>query len=318
MTLLVETPAILMTIQDWGRFNYARFGMPESGPMDWWAFQCANILVGNSVQQACIEIGFSSAAVVVEQDALLAVCGAGYHLGLNGLELPLWISFLAKRGDRLDFDKIDGGNWVYLAVAGGINSEAWMGSRSVYPRAGLGQLITEGDRLNLNRLSSSSRLLAGGSIPGKARPTYRQDPVVRVIPGPHSTRFHEESFEVFWSQPFAVSLNSDRMGYRLSGPSLVHTAGADLISQGITLGEIQVPADGQPIVMMPDHPTTGGYTCIGTVARVDLPLLVQAQPVDAQVYFSRISVEEAQQLLFSAFHRFDSGFNLEEELWQNL
>jgi len=318
MTLFVETPAILMTIQDWGRYSYERFGMPESGPVDWWAFQSANMLVGNTVQQACVEIGFSSAVVIVEQDALLAVCGAGYHLVLNGQEIPLWMAFLAKRGDRVEFNKASGGNWVYLAVAGGINSEIWMGSRSVYPRAGLGRLITQGDRLSLDHLSNPSRLLAGGSIPGKARPPYRQNPVVRVIPGPHANRFREESFEVFWSQSFVVSVNSDRMGYRLKGPALVHTAGADLISQGMALGEIQVPADGQPIVMMPDHPTTGGYTSIGTVARVDLPLLVQAQPVDAQVYFSPVSVEEAQQLLFTTFQRLDSGVNQEEELWQNL
>jgi len=318
MTLFVETPALMTSIQDRGRVNYERFGLPESGPMDWWAFQIANMLVGNTVQQACVEFGFSSAAVVVEQDALLSACGAGYDLSLNGQEMPLWMAFLARRGDRVLLTKTSGGNWVYLAAAGGINSEMWMESRSVYPRGGLGRLIIQDDRLSINPISAQSRLLAGCSMASTARPPYRQDPVVRVIPGPHANRFREESFDVFWSQNFVVSVNSDRMGYRLTGPSLVHTAGADLISQGMALGEIQVPADGQPIVMMPDHPTTGGYTCIGTVARVDLPLLAQAQPLKSQLQFSRISVEEAQQLLFSTIHKIDSGINPEEELWQHL
>ena len=318
MTLFVETPALMTTIQDWGRVNYERFGMPGSGPMDWWAFQIANMLVGNTVQQACVEIGFSSAAVVVEQDALLAVCGTGYDLSLNGQEIPLWMAFLARRGDRVVLTKTGGGNWVYLAAAGGINSEMWMGSRSVYLRGGLGRMLIQGDRLSTDPISAQSRMLAGSSISTSARPSYRQNPVVRVITGPHANRFREESFDVFWSQPFVVSVNSDRMGYRLTGPSLAHTAGADLISQGMALGEIQVPADGQPIVMMPDHPTTGGYTCIGTVARVDLPLLAQAQPLKSQLHFSAISVEEAQQLLFSTIHKIDSGIHQEEELWQNL
>lgn len=318
MTLFVEKPAILMTIQDWGRFNYERFGMPESGPIDWWAFQCANMLVGNSAHQACMEIGFSSAAIVVEQDALLAVCGAGYHLSHNGQEVPLWMAFMARRGDQVELTKTNGGNWVYLAVAGGINSEIWMGSRSVYLRGGLGRLINQGDRLGINPISSQSRLLAGCTISSNARPPYRQNPMVRVITGPHANRFREESFEIFWSQSFVVSVNSDRMGYRLTGPPLVHNAGADLISQGMGLGQIQVPADGQPIVMMPDHPTTGGYTSIGTVARVDLPLLAQSQPLESHLRFSQISVEEAQQLLFSTTHKLDSGVNQEEELWQNL
>ena len=318
MTLFIETPALLTTIQDRGRFNFERFGLPESGPMDWWAFQIANMLVGNTVDQACVEFGFSSAALVVEQDALLAVCGTGFELSLNGQEIPLWMSFLARRGDRVVLTKTNGGNWAYLAAAGGINSEIWMESRSVYPRGGLGRPIIQGDRLKINPISAQARLLAGSSIASTARPPYRQNPVVRVVPGPHKNRFQEESFDIFWGQNFMVSVNSDRMGYRLTGPSLVHTTGADLISQGMALGEIQVPADGQPIVMMPDHPTTGGYTCIGTVARVDLPLLAQAQPLKSQLHFSPISVEEAQQLLFSTIHKIDSGIKPEEELWQNL
>lgn len=319
MPLFVETPAILMTIQDKGRFNYERFGMPESGPMDWWAFRGANMLVGNTIDQACLEIGFSSTVIVVEQEVLAAVCGAGYRLNINGRDIPLWMAFIAKRGDRVEFNKTSGGNWVYLAVAGGVQSKVWMDSRSVYPRAGLGRPIIEGDRLNINPISSQSRLLAGNTLSSAAQPSYQQDPVVRVISGPHSNRFRAESFEDFWRQNYSVSVNSDRMGYRLQGPSLVHTAGADLISQGMALGEIQVPADGQPIVMMPDHPTTGGYTCIGTVARVDLPLLAQAQPVDSQLRFSPVTVEEAQQLLFSVFSKLDSAVNQDEEaLWQNL
>lgn len=318
MTLIVEETSLMMTIQDWGRYGFRRFGIPESGPMDWFAFRSANALVGNRSVNACVEIGFSSAVLCVEGDALMAVTGAGYHLYVNDREMPLWMAFITHSGDRLRIEKVPGGNWCYLAVMGGIHSPMWLGSRSVFPRARLGRLLAYGDRLLLPPFANRSWLLAGISMPASVRPAYQHEPVIGVVPGPHQHRFKAESYQSFWNHPYTISPHSDRMGYRLSGPSLSHHDGADLVSQGMALGEIQVPADGQPIVMMPDHPTTGGYTSIGTVASVDMPLLAQAQPEESQLFFKPVEVSEAQKSLADSVHQLESALVSLEEPWLHL
>jgi len=318
MTLVVEKAALIMSIQDLGRQGYQRFGMPESGPMDWWAYQCAVRLVGNRPDCACVEMGFTSSTIAVKGDAVLAACGGGYRLFRNDREIPLWMTFFVKRGDCLQFHKCSGGNWVYLAAFGGIPSSVWMESRSVYPRAGLGRLLADGDQLQLPPLSESSQLMAGCSIPLKARPAYAHDPVIHVIPGPHFDRFTPSSQAEFWKQPFVLLSRIDRMGYRLTGAPLSHNKGADILSQGLQLGQIQVPADGQPIVMMPDHPTTGGYTSIGTVVQADLPLLAQAEPGQSEIHFAPITIPKARETLVDIHEKIKSPFQLQEETWLNL
>jgi len=318
MTLLVEHAALLMTVQDQGRNGFQRFGLPESGPMDWWAHRAANRLVANQPGDACVEIGFSDAVLQLESDALLAVCGGGYHLRINERQLPLWMAFRGRSGDRVHLDKVPGGNWAYLAVAGGLLTPDWFGSRSVYPRAGLGQPLADGDRLPVSSSQANKWLLAGQSLPEETRPDYQNNPVLRVIPGPHLDRFQQASFQSLWETPFTLSPHSDRMGYRLTGPGLAHQDGADLISQGMVQGEIQVPGDGQLIIMMPDHPTTGGYTCIGTVIRCDLPLLAQAEPGVSQIRFQPVEVPDAQDLLRTTIAKFDTGFQSQEDLWLHL
>jgi len=315
LSLTVEKAALIMSIQDRGRRNFQRFGMPVSGPMDWWAFRCANQLVGNAPEFACVEMGFSSARITVGRDVLLAACGAGYRLLRNNREHPLWMAFFARKGDQFQFVKSSGGNWVYLAVASGIQSQVWMGSRSVYPRAGLGHLIADGDQLPLVNGHNPDRTLAGTSIPEEARPAYSNTPFVRVIPGPHTERFTKASQAVFWTNPFSISPRMDRMGYRLTGPVLSHKYGADIISQGLTIGQIQVPPDGGPIVMMADHPTTGGYTSIGTAIRADLPLFAQAEPGQSEIRFTPTTVADAQGSLITVCGQIGAVIDRQEESW---
>jgi len=318
MALFVEQAPLMMTVQDLGRFGFLRYGLPESGPMDWWAFRVANRLVGNPSNSACLEIGFSNAALRVERDVLLAACGAGYHLYLNGRQMPLWTSFWVREDDRLSFRKISGGNWVYLAIAGGIRSQKWMGSRSVYAKAGIGRLLNKGDKLPIAEDEHQSRWDAGFLCPESNRPAYRCDIKVGVIPGPQYERFTTEAQIAFWRQKFLVTSRSDRMGYRLQGPTLTHREGADIVSQGMVVGEVQVPSDGQPIVMMPDHPTTGGYTSIGTVCWVDLPLIAQAQPGVSKISFVKTNPEEARNKLSMAYKDIDKIERPQEDEWTNL
>ncbi|MFN2305210.1 MAG: biotin-dependent carboxyltransferase family protein [Anaerolineales bacterium] len=318
MRLLVGKASVLMTIQDGGRFGFQRFGVPESGPMDWWAFRAANHLVDNHPQQACVEIGFSSAELIMEGEDLIAACGAGYQLFINGRNMPLWMAIWVKHGDKLSLEKVPGGNWVYLGISGGIQTKAWMGSRSFYARARLGQKIYVSKALPLSENHQGDRSRAGAQFDNNAYPAYGRDPVVRIILGPHQDRFTSESMADLCSGSYRVSPRSDRMGYRLQGQTLLHNKGADLVSQGMALGEIQIPADGQPLVMMPDHPTTGGYTCIGTVAKVDLPLLAQAEFGLATIQFQLIEVKPAQSALVNALDALRNGLQTEEDAWQHL
>jgi antagonist of KipI len=318
MTLLIERAALAMTIQDLGRMGYQRFGLPESGPMDWIAQRAANRLVGNPPEAACVEIGFSSASFVMESDTVLAVCGAGYRLAVGEREIPLWLSFRARPGERIALEKTGHGNWVYLAAAGGLLTPAWMGSRSTYARAGLGRRLVEGDRLPLALAPQDRFALAARSLPERSRPAYARgegEVVLRVVPGPHQDRFELQSLETFQTQGYAVSPQVDRMGYRLQGPALVHREGADIVSQGMVSGEIQVPGDGAPIVMMPDHPTTGGYTCIATVIRADLPLLAQAEPGRTTLRFESVTLEAARRAYSETLEKIDTMASPEEEQW---
>lgn len=316
MTLWVEQAALMMTVQDLGRFQYQRYGLPESGPMDHWAQRAANRLVGNEVEAACLEMGFSSVSFLSELDTLLAATGSGFRLSVNNRPLPLWMSFWVRAGDRIRLEKIGGGNWVYLAAAGGVLTASWMGSRSTYARGGLGAPVTAGERIPVGASEGLDKSSTIRSLSLDARPQYQTEKItLRVIPGPHQHRFTEGAFERFTGAGYALSARSDRMGFRLSGEPLELKEGADLISQGMVLGEVQVPGDGQPIVMMPDHPTTGGYTCIATIIRADLPLLAQAEPERTEIHFEWIDVAAAQGIYRQMLEKMESGIQTEEAEW---
>lgn len=318
MGIRIESAALITSVQDLGRTGCRRFGLPHSGPMDWWAFRAANQLVGNPPSFACIEIGMTSCTLQMESEGLAAVCGAGYQLFRDEKEVPLWMSFLARPGDQIRLDKSSGGNWAYLAFAGGIQSDVWLGSRSVYPRGNLGRMLQDGDRLSIEVLSPQSRILAGQRFPISQQPAYTQQSRLRMIMGPDAERFEVESLENFFNQNYQVSTQSDRMGYRLAGPPLTHVGGADVISRGFAMGEIQVPGNGQPIVMMADHPTTGGYTSLGTIAKVDWPLLAQSQPGNSKIRFNTTTVPEAQESLIGLIQAVESISNEQEDLWLSL
>jgi antagonist of KipI len=203
-----------------------------------------------------------------------------------------------RAGWKIRLNKMDNGMWAYLAVHGGIQSEAVLGSCSTYLRGALGGLdgrsLQAGDVLRSN-VSSQSYELAGRTLPEEARPKYDVHPTIDVIMGPQTEYFSEESIETFLSSEYSISLTSDRMGYRLAGPPLTHRSNTELISEGMTFGAIQIPSNGQPIVMMADCPTTGGYPKIGTVASADLPLLVQCMPNKSRIRFQETTVEKAQE-----------------------
>ena len=299
MSLEVIDISGFATIQDLGRQGWRRFGVPTSGPMDVFAFQAANTLVHNPSDCAAIEIGLGDATFQALQDCVIAVTGAGYRLSIYLWEFSLWSSFFVRAGWKISFNKTDNGMWAYLAVTGGVQTQPVLGSRSTYLRGGLGGMegrrLQAGDKIKTAYLPSVPQELAARTLQQGARPNYSDHPIVEVIPGPQINYFTEESIATFMSQEYRVSVTSDRMGYRLEGPALTHRLQTELISEGMTFGAIQVPASGQPIVMMADCGTTGGYPKIGTVVSADLPLLAQCMPNKSKIRFRETTVAKAQK-----------------------
>jgi len=289
----------LATIQDLGRAGWRRFGVPVSGPMDAFAFRAANLLVGNSLGAAAIEIGAGEIELTATQDCVIAAAGAGFSLSVYIWKFPLWGSCLVRAGWKVHLKKSGFGMWGYLAVAGGIEVESVLDSRSTYLRGNFGgldgRLLQAGDHLQSGKPSRALDELAARTLIEDARPVYHENPTVDVILGPQIDRFDKKSIEVFLSNSYKVSLSSDRMGYRLEGPRVSPIGGADIVSEGMMMGAIQVPADGQPIAMMADCATAGGYPKIASVIRADLPLLAQCTPGKDSVRFRETTVEAAQE-----------------------
>lgn len=298
-TLRVLDSGPLTTIQDLGRFGYGQFGVSISGAMDPFALRAANELVGNAAEAAALEIGAWGATLEATEPCLVAVTGAGYVLSVQGLARPLWSALFVRKGWQIEIAKGGDGSWVYLAVASGIESPLVLGSRSTYARGAFGghegRALRAGDCLVASAPARYALEFAGREISPDKRPRYSRSPTVEVILGPQTDRFTAEGARTFLSSEYRISAKSDRMGYRLEGPAVAHTSGADIISDGIAFGSIQVPADGQPIVMMAERPTTGGYPKIAVVASADHPVLAQCSPGVGRVRFRETTVEGAQE-----------------------
>jgi len=299
MSLEVADVSGLATIQDSGRIGWRRFGVPSSGPMDSFAFHAANRLAGNVSSCAVIEIGLGDITLRAKRDCVVAVAGVGFGLSIYVWDFPLWSSYYVRAGWTIRLNKLDSGMWAYLAISGGVQTQPVLDSVSTNLRGHFGGLngrqLQVGDILKSGTPSRSLNDLAARTLPESVRPIYGDNPVVDFIMGPQEKYFTDESIATFMSQKYLVSRTSDRMGYRLEGAALNHRSKAELISEGMTMGAIQVPSNGQPIVMMADSPTTGGYPKIGTVVSADLPLLAQCVPGRSKIRFRETTVARAQK-----------------------
>ncbi|MFP4345560.1 MAG: biotin-dependent carboxyltransferase family protein [Anaerolineales bacterium] len=293
----VLDPGFLTTVQDAGRRGWARYGIPPSGPLDRAAFAAANALVGNGADAAGLEISWVGPLLRFRRRALVAVCGADFDLWVGTLRVPTWHALFVRAGQRLRFDERRSGARAYLAVDGGIDVAPFLGSRATYLPGSFGGLegraLRAGDRLPLGPPAADPVLRAGRAWPRDRRPAYSVRPTLRVILGPQEDAFTPQGLATFLGNEYALTSASDRMGARLGGPAIEHMGKAGIVSDGLVTGSVQVPADGQPIVMLADHQTTGGYPKIATVLRADLPLLAQLLPGDT-VRFRAVSLEGAQ------------------------
>ncbi|MCL6452965.1 MAG: biotin-dependent carboxyltransferase family protein [Alicyclobacillus sp.] len=308
----VEQPGLLTTVQDLGRPGYQRYGVVVAGAMDAVALQVGNLLVGNRPGAAALEMTLTGPRLSFADDALVAVTGLGLMPMVDGREVPRWRPVFVAAGSTLSFRPMAEGCRSYLAVAGGVDVPVVMGSRSTYLRAGMGgfqgRALQAGDEIQWGERSSVAEaalahLRRSGSGSAAAwfpapsvLPAYRAEPVIRVLPGRHTELFTEESRKAFTSQWFQLTSQSDRMGYRLQGPTLHLANPVDLLSEAVTAGTVQVPTDGNPILLMADRQTTGGYPKMAQVASVDLPVLAQLRP-GSRIRFEWLALADATRLL---------------------
>lgn len=312
--ITITKPGLLSTIQDLGRFGNQKYGVITSGAMDSLAHRLANLLVGNEENKPTIEMTFLGPSVQFQEDALIAICGGDLSPTIQDRPVPMWRPVLVKNGAVLKFGHAQTGTRSYLAVAGGFSIPPIMNSTSTYLRANLGgyhgRALKKGDKIAFAEKSHQSNKLKkklinmGRNLPfvkmncfisSELIPKLERNPVIRVMKGRQYQLFTKESQERLWTEPFQISPQSDRMGYRLKGAMLRLEKAIEMLSEAVTFGTIQVPADGNPIILMADRQTTGGYPKIGEIASVDLPLLAQVKPDDT-IHFTNITLEEAQQL----------------------
>jgi biotin-dependent carboxylase-like uncharacterized protein len=292
--LLIERAGPLTTVQDLGRPGHAHLAVPPSGALDAPALRQANALVGNAADAAGLEMTFGGLRLVLGGPALIALTGAPTSARIGERGVPRGAPVTCAAGERLVVGVPRVGVRTYLAIAGGVTVPAVLGSRSTDLLSGLGPpKLADGDRLPIG---DSSRLRAPAigdeAASDQAGPPPADGPrgLVRVVQGPRDEWLAPGAFDRLCAQAYTVRPESNRVGARLSGPALEWRADAgELPSEGVVTGSIQVPPDGQPIVLLADHPTTGGYPVIAVVAEDDLPVLAQARP-GAQLRFARAAV----------------------------
>jgi 5-oxoprolinase (ATP-hydrolysing) subunit C len=297
--LRISRGGVGASVQDGGRYHYRRYGVTPAGPMDWVAFQTANVAAGNDPERAAaVEIGPGGLEILCETTAPIGVafCGGGFSWLRQGQECGPAARLILRPGERLAARPVAGA-FAYLAVAGGLDTPIELGSRATHTRSGMGgiegRMLRDGDVLPL----------LGEQAPfGEARiaaPWLARDPApLRVVLGPQDDYFSQAALAAFFSAEFRLTAAADRMAYRLDGPEIAHAKGFNIVSDGIALGAIQIAGDKKPLVLMADHPPTGGYPKLGHVARVDIGRLAQLRRGET-CRFIRVSADVARAALLS-------------------
>jgi biotin-dependent carboxylase-like uncharacterized protein len=295
-TVEVVDGGLLTTIQDaHGRRGYGALGISTAGALDWFSAQAANALLDNPLDAAVFEVTLLGPVLRFSAPGACALTGADLSATLDGVRLTPGGSYFIRDGSVLAFGERRAGVRAYVAVAGGLDVPLVLQSCATDLRAGFGGLggrrLRKGDRLSFSIVSDP--LTRAGRRIVESRWTVNLATPVRVLPGPHQHRFPSDALEALCAQPWRITEQADRMGYRLSGGAhLRHRHGADIASVGLPAGAVQVPGDGRPIVLLADHQPTGGYTVLACVTYADLPLLAQRQSGD-EVLFAATSQSDA-------------------------
>jgi len=277
------------SIQDLGRVGWGQYGVPRSGAMDEFALRAANRLVGNPDESAGIEVSIGGIQFRALKNMIIAVCGWGFSVWVNEDKVGLWQSFFLREGQTVRIEHVGGGMWAVVAIQGGIDVKCIMDSRSTSLLGGFGgwhgRLLKQGDCLPIGETLNTTEHESMRILPQNVIPQYCDDLCLRAVVGPHFDSLGNGADRQFFQKIFTVSSSSNRSGYRLQGESVKVKLNGEMISFGMLPGAIQIPPSGEPIVMMADAPTSGGYPVIAVVIRADLPLLAQAEPFKSRIRF---------------------------------
>jgi antagonist of KipI len=286
----VVKAGMLTTVQDLGRSGYQSLGVPVAGPMDWYSHRLANSIVANDPMAAALEVTLMGPELATDVDVVMTLAGAEFDITIDGQPVEPRTPFVVRSGARVRFGARRRGARAALAVKGGFDVPPTLGSRATHVVSAMGpfpRALRAGDHLPVSKSTddSSSGLGRPLALPdGGAR--------VRVVPAAHRERFTDDAWSALTSARFAITPQSNRMGYRLDGPSLEQKRDVDMLSEAMPIGALQVPPSGQPILLMADRQTTGGYPTIANVITADLPIAGQLAPGD-WVEFVPCSLEEA-------------------------
>lgn len=301
MTFKVLNPGLFSTIQDAGRFSYQAFGFSPSGVLDYRAHKLANRLLENDDNAAVIEMTLQGVSLEVKKDTVISTSGAEASVTIGDTPYDHGTAVKVMQGEILKIGKSENGSRTYLAVSGGFDVPEILNSKSTHTRSGIGgfkgRTLKKGDILKT----------AGGEFSDELKKikSFENDNVIHIIPGQQYDYFGEEAQEKLFNSEYKITKDSDRMGIRLNGPELQSDKGHDVLSEPTQLGSIQVPKNGQPIILLNDRQTAGGYVRIATVALSDIPKLVQKSPGE-KLIFKKIDVDEATKLYKEDLEKIDS------------
>lgn len=300
--LTVINPGMLTLLQDSGRFGHHRIGLTNGGPLDRLAMAWSNRLVHNQADLTALEVSFGGLELESDLDTLICLAGGDMELAINDEPRESWRSHRIRPGDRISVGFATAFCRAYLSVAGGFQLAKQFGSTATVVREGIGGL--NGNKLEAQALLSCRPAPATTCLvlPPAVRPKYNTDITVRVIPGYQQQRFPRLQQRRFYCGEYLVTDRADRMGYRLQGPAIECDI-EGILSEGICVGAIQVPADGQPIVLLQDRQTIGGYPKIGAALSMDTAHLAQLMP-GGRVHFEEISAPAAHNAFSLAHSRF--------------
>lgn len=296
--LEILRPGMLTTVQDMGRTGYQQFGMPVSGPMDCWSYGLANLLVGNLPGAACLEATIYGPEVLFHSGGWMAICGADMEPRINGDIIGNNCVYRFKSGDILSTGYANKGSRSYMAFSGGLGVPMVMGSRATYLMGKIGgvqgRALKQGDFL---KLEDNTFKPFPETLSAKITDVSFVAGPIRILPGPETYSLDLEALQNLLNGTFTIGTNSNRMGYRLEGvPVKPKRESSNIVSVPVPMGTIQAPAGGEPVILMADRQTTGGYPRIAIAATIDLPRLGQLKPGDS-ITFEEIDLDHAKRLI---------------------
>lgn len=303
MSITIKKQGLFDTLQDEGRYGYQHLGINPGGVMDHFASKVANMLVGNEPDEAVIEMHFPASVFYFEKACIIALSGADFSAFINDKPVPLHTTIIVSASSTLEFKQYKTGARCYLAVQGGWNADYWLGSYSTDVKVKAGgfngaalkknqTLHCKAEQFFFERLNEGEIIISNVKIDSKQ--LYVADNIIRYFDGPEHNMLDKTSAQILDSSLFTISLQSDRMGYRLTGP-LLKASVMQIISSAVTKGTIQLLPDGNLIILMAGHQTTGGYPRIAQVIAADIPSLAQMPP-NTNFSFKHIPVTEAEKI----------------------